>query len=596
MKQEKSNRRRFNCLSILFILGCLIFVISCDKDEPKMSSLPDESVIATGQNGIVAHKKALAIGEKMFSQKGVDTIKVVDGFHVIKGLGISNCIVIEGKTGLIVADTGDHVEEGRDRLKEIRKISDKPIKAIIYSHWHYSNGTKAFTSDGNDVTIIGHEKLDFNKTNAIGLLAPTVLRRAAFQMGMYLPDEGPDAAPFGSIKLTASESGYIPPNRTVSEGEILEIDGVRMQFYTRYRSDTDCSLIVYFPDFHTVFNNHSLPIFPNLYSLRGQSFRDPKTWIEGIDLMLDIDPEHLVVVHGDPTSGKDAVRTRLMNYRDTMQFLYDQTVRGMNLGLTPNELVKFVKLPEHLKKDPNLQQVYVTEDAVVRQIHNGLVGWFDGESVNISRLSPAAESSKIVQGFGGRDAVFKQAEQAFNAKEYQWAAILATHLINVDPEDKDAKQLKANILRRLGQLSVASNSRNWYITQARVLEGKIDLSVPPGTLLTKAKIMEAPEFFVELFRVRIDPEKSREADKTLGFNFTDINKKVSLHVRRGVVIYKDKYPEQGVDIEVAMTSEAWAKIILKELGFLKALITGKVKITKGGKMEFKSFMGMFDQG
>jgi len=572
-----------------------VFLHSCDKETSPVSSVPDEDVIITGPRGIVAHKDAIAIGEKMFSSSGVKTTKVTQGVYVIQGLGISNCIVIEGKEGIIVADTGDNVEEGRARLKAIRKITGKPIIAVIYSHWHYSNGTTPFISDGKNIPIIGHQKLDSNKTTAIGLLGPTVLRRAAFQMAMYLPKEGPDAAPFGSIELTASEAGYIPPNRTVSNGEMLEIDGVRMKFFTEFRSDTDCSLIVHFPDLDMVYNNHSLPIFPNLYSLRGQSFRDPKTWIEGIDLMLDIDPEHLVIVHGDPTSGKKAVRTRLVNYRDTMQFLYDQTIRGMNQGLTPDELVEFVKLPKHLTEDPFLKQVYITEEAVVRQIYNGLVGWFNGDAVNIKQLPPAVESQKIVEGFGGKDIVFSKTRQAFKNKEYQWSAKLATHLINVDPEDKDAKLLKANALRRLGQLSVASNSRNWYLTQARVLEGKIDLSKPPGTFLTKSKVMKTPEYFIQTLKVMIDPEKSGDIESTLGVNFSDVGKKVSLHVRRGVAIYKDTYPKKGVNIEVTMTSETWARIIFKEIGFIRALVTGDVKVTKGGIGDFKDFMAMFDK-
>ncbi len=596
MKSRTSLRSCLHLLVIISMLLSTVLIISCEQTDSNIASAPDEDVIITGPRGIVAHKDAIAVGKRAFSDQGSKITKVRDGVFVIQGLGISNCIVVEGKESIIVFDTGDNAEEGLQRLKEIRKITDKPISTVVYSHWHYSNGTSVFLPEGNKIEIIGHKKLDFNKTNAIGLMAPTTLRRAAFQLAMYLPKEGPDAAPFGAIDLVATESGYVAPNRTVSEGEKIEIDGIRMQFFTEYRSDTDDSLIIYFPDFDMVYNNHSLPIFPNLYSLRGQTFRDPKTWIEGIDLMIDLNPEHLVIVHGDPTSGKKAVQQRLINYRDAMQYLYDQTIRGMNMNLSPDELVEFVKLPRHLKEDQFLQQIYVTETAVVRQIYTGLVGWFDGDSINIEKMSPLIESQKIVEGFGGREVVLNKAKLAFENKEYNWAAKLATYLLYLDPEDKDARLHKANALRRLGQLSVASNSRNWYITQARVLEGKIDLSKPPGIFLTKAKIMEMPEFFLKSLRVRIDPEKSKDIEKTLGVNFKDAGKKVSLHVRRGVVIYKDTYSGKGIDIEITMTRETWAKIILKELGFVKALITGDVEVTKGGVLEFKNFMGMFDQG
>lgn len=595
MKSKLFNRSVVLLTVLGVILSTVLLFSSCDKNETAVTPPPDENEIVTGPKGIVAHKDALAIRDELL-RAAVNTSKVTEGVYIIEGLGISNGVVIEGKNGIIVCDTGDHVKEGRERLEEIRKVTQKPVSAVIYSHWHYTNGTSVFVPDGKQVPIIGHKKLDYNRSNAVGLLAPTALRRAAFQFGMYLPKEGPDASPFGTIDLIAEDGGYIKPTITVSNGDELEIDGVRMKFFTDYRSDTDCSLIVHFPELDMVYNNHSLPIFPNLYSLRGQSFRHPKTWIEGIDAIIQLDPEYLVTTHGPVTSGKDAVQARLVNYRDCMQYLYDQTVRGMNKGLTPDELTEFVELPDHLKKDPFLKQIYVGEEAVVRQIYTGLLGWFDGDGVNIERISPVLESQKIIEGFGGREVVLSKARQAFEEKEYNWAAKLATHLINTHAEDKAAKQLKADALRRLGQLSVASNDRNWYITQARILEGKIDLAKPPGNFLTRNKIMEVPEFFVRALRVRVDPEKSRDVEKTLGFNFPDSGKKVSLHVRRGVAVFKESYPEKGVDIEVTMTSETWAKIILKETGFLKALVTGKVKVTKSGITDLKQFMGMFDKG
>jgi alkyl sulfatase BDS1-like metallo-beta-lactamase superfamily hydrolase len=592
----KIKHSKLSFVSFCILTSILIF-FTCGKEAPaKTPSVPDEEVIITGPRGIVAHKAAIAIGQSMLSQAQAKTTKVTEGVFLIEGLGISNCTVIEGKDGVIVVDTGDHVEEGRDRLKEIAKFTDKPVSAIIYSHWHYVNGTTALIPEGKKIPIIAHKKLAYNKANSVGLLGPIVLRRAAFQLGMYLPKEGPDAAPFGSIELKAIEGGYVPPTVTVSNGEKLEIDGVKMQFFTDYRSDTDCSLIVYLPELDTVINNHAFPIFPNLYSLRGGSFRNPITWIQGIDLMIDLNPEYLIVTHGAPTTGKEAVRTRLTNYRDCMQYLYQQAIRGINKGLTPDELVSFVKLPPHLAQEPFLQQIYVKADAVIRQMYCGLIGWFDGESVNIEKMSPMEESEKIVAGFGGRDKVLLTAKQALENKEYNWSAKLSTYLITVNPEDKEAKQLKADALRRLGQLSIASNNRSWYITQARVLEGKIDLTKPPGAFLTKKQVIAAPQYFIKALTVKLDPEKSQETVKTLGVNFSDSGKKVSLQVRKGVAIYKDAYPKEGVDIEINLTSETWAKIIFKELGFPKALETNEVKVTKGDVGGFVGFMGMFDQG
>ena len=60
------------------------------------------------------------------------------------GIGISSRMMIEAPEGLVIFDTGDDLEDGEKALAEFRKVSDKPIKAIIYSHNHYAHGTQAF--------------------------------------------------------------------------------------------------------------------------------------------------------------------------------------------------------------------------------------------------------------------------------------------------------------------------------------------------------------------------------------------------------------------------------------------------------------------
>ncbi|MCP4751960.1 MAG: hypothetical protein GY866_13785, partial [Proteobacteria bacterium] len=47
--------------------------------------------------------------------------KISDRVHIVMGLSVVNCTVIEGETGLIVFDTGNNVGQGKDILKKIRE-------------------------------------------------------------------------------------------------------------------------------------------------------------------------------------------------------------------------------------------------------------------------------------------------------------------------------------------------------------------------------------------------------------------------------------------------------------------------------------------
>lgn len=58
---------------------------------------------------------------------------------------IGDSIIIDAPEGLIVYDVGINREAGEFIAAEIKKISDKPIKAVFYSHHHadHYNGAAA---------------------------------------------------------------------------------------------------------------------------------------------------------------------------------------------------------------------------------------------------------------------------------------------------------------------------------------------------------------------------------------------------------------------------------------------------------------------
>lgn len=82
------------------------------------------------------------------------------------------------------------------------------------------------------------------------------------------------------------------------------------------------------------------PSFPNLYSLRGTSFRSPATWYKSVDMLRNYNSWCMIPSHGVPLCGAQNIQTLLVNFRDAIQYTHDQTVRFMDQGLTPDELVE----------------------------------------------------------------------------------------------------------------------------------------------------------------------------------------------------------------------------------------------------------------
>lgn len=52
------------------------------------------------------------------------------------GYAFANSIMIIGKTGVVIVDVTESYEAAVEIFKEFRKITDKPVTDIIYTHNH----------------------------------------------------------------------------------------------------------------------------------------------------------------------------------------------------------------------------------------------------------------------------------------------------------------------------------------------------------------------------------------------------------------------------------------------------------------------------
>ena len=108
---------------------------------------------------------------------------------------LGNATVIEGDDGLILYDTGVNAEAGAHIASEIRKISDKPIKAIFYSHHHadHYNGTSAIVDEADvasgDIAIYAWDNFEAERANEFGEIVARQALGVAYYGGALLPAE-----------------------------------------------------------------------------------------------------------------------------------------------------------------------------------------------------------------------------------------------------------------------------------------------------------------------------------------------------------------------------------------------------------------------
>jgi len=558
-----------------------------------------ESKQITAPNGAVADAGFAQTLQLIYPQPTI--VKEADGIWILGGYSITNIVVIETDEGLIIIDSGDSEEEGKNIKEAIRQnISKKPIIAAIYTHSHYCMGTGVLVDNPKTAILIGHQKLNetvqnnFRSGGAIAQipeLGPVLTARQLIQFSNFLPDTGRDGLLGQRYRIKAN--AFLPANKTVDNGEMVKIGGMNFQFFTENRSD-DHSLTIWLPKQKVVMNNFYWPGTPNLYSIRGASYRDPREWRDGLQVIRDLKPEVMMNTHARTVKGGKEVFDAISNYMDMISLVYDQSIRGILHGLGPDDLRYFVYQPKHLAAFPNNAQAYGEVPWFTPATFYHQMGWFDRNLSTLHKIPPVEEAQRTVALMGGRKKVLQEAKNSFAKREYAWSAQLGNYLFTIDPKDAEARKLLADVYRALGQTSVSVIGRSFFLSEARALEGSVQI---PSVVPPKQEIIEnKPTFFVDMFRVRIDPKKAENTEKMLVFHFSN-GTTAGLHVRRGIAEFvadPAKHYKQA-DLSFNIDSKTWADLYLNTTTLEDAAKSGGVKMTKGSMDDLKAVMDLFDK-
>jgi len=554
----------------------------------------DDSLTVTAPNGGRARAEMVEHTER-FERR---LWPVTAGVWCMVGNGLSNQTFVEGPDGLIVIDTGESVQEMAAALADVREFTDAPVVAVIYTHFHYVGGTQALVDAGApaDLPIWSHARVLANRSRLAGEVGPISRSGLIHQFGIRLPDDGPDALvgdgigrAFRNAEHAPFTEGFVPPTDTFDEPITITLAGLTVDM-TPAPSDADDSVTIWFPDLRVCVNNLMWPALFNVFAIRGEEYRDPRVLLSGFDHMLSLGADHLVGAHGPPIGGADHIRTELTRSRDAIQFMWDQTVRGVNKGLTHGELIEFVQLPD-LYRDSYFQtQHYGLVEHHTRQIHTGLRGWFDGDEATLFPLPTAQRAARLVAGFGGVDAVRTQADAALADDDVRWALELSSWLVRrPDAEQTDRDRL-AGVLRTVARRTTSANVRNWCLTRARHLDGTESTDRFRLHRMTSGQAATAPVGdLVHVLRVTLDPTRCAGVDRHVAIEFPGGT--AGLHVRNGVAV-----PTDGAEADVTLTISraAWADVFNGRRNLDDALGAGDA--TASDAAAVAEFLSWFDLG
>ena len=521
---------------------------------------------------------------------------VGDGVWCVTANGLSNQVFIDAPDGIIAIDTGESVEEMRAAIGWLRTVTDRPFAAVMYTHFHYVGGTSAVVADaGRELPIYSHSRLVFNRSRTAGEIAPTYSRGLVEQFGTSLPADGPDGLINIGLGLSYKNpnhaphtQGFIAPTHTFTDETTLNVAGIVVAA-TPAPSDADDSVTYWFPALRTAIHNIVWPTIFNVFAIRGEEYRDPRLLLTGLDHLISLDAEHLVPTHGSPMSGAKEIRERVTRYRDSIQFIWDQTVRLTNKGFTGPQLAAAIKLPEIYADDFITTELYGVVEHHVRQVRSGLFGFFDGDEASLFPLDRIEHSDRMISAMGGRTKVRSIVEESMDS-DTRWAVELATYLAHSTDAKQRDRDLLADGLRTIAQRTSSANIRNWCLTRARHYDGTADMARYNTHRLSQQALANGDlRRAVEILRVLLDPDRAAGLDVHIAWRFGD-GAMTGLHIRNHVACATNG---QSAEITVSCELRTWAGILGGKSTLSHEIAAGTLTVS-GNRDLFISAMECFD--
>lgn len=322
---------------------------------------------------------------------------------VFRASGVGNTFLIRTEAGNVLFDTGLGTQSARQK-RLLQAVVAGEVTHIVLSHSHadHIGGTKFWLAEFPDAHVIAHAKF------LEGQAYLRALEQHFWSRNRLLYTFMPEEPPEGLVAY-----GGVTPDIEVREGEVLslEIGGVSFEIMGTAGAEGDDNLVLWLPEQQLLFSGDFFgplfPMVPNLFTLRGEKFRDPLAYVRSLDRLIALEPEMVLPSHFDEIKGSQAIAHDMRRMRDATRYIHDATIAGMNRGDSLWTLMRTIKLPPELA----LSQGHGKVSWNVRSIWEHYSTWFHFESTTELYPLQVRELYAELSELGGGAAVFESAAQ-----------------------------------------------------------------------------------------------------------------------------------------------------------------------------------------
>lgn len=524
--------------------------------------------------------------------------------HVLLAIGydVASTILIRTDAGNVVVDAGMSPARAAPVREALLQRSPGPVVALIYTHSHIDHVGGASVWQEPGTQIWSTEAFTEHFVKQYGAFREAETRRGAAQFGHHVAEDSLPCSALGRRPDldAATATGARFPTHTFSKAHDLTIGGVRIELREAH-GETHDQLFVHLPGERVLLaGDNFYRAFPNLYTLRGTSPRPIDAWIDSLDAMRRLAPEHLVPSHTVPISGRDEVAAALTRYRDAIQWTRDRVIQLANAGHSVDSIAAEVGLPPAIADAPELAELYGQVDWSARAIYNERLGWFDERPELLYPHPPPERARRLLDAMGGPDAVRALAQRAA-ADDPRWALELYALLRDHDPKAMSPGTALAGefagAIEAVARATANTNGRGFLLETAHRLRHGL---VGPARPTIDPAVLDALPIahFFGVMATRLDPELAASVHESARFHFTDTDERFVVTIRHGIaeVIAGEPLPATPEPLaRVETTTATWRRLALGLTTPVAALASGDLAV-EGDPLAFRRFSERFRRG
>jgi glyoxylase-like metal-dependent hydrolase (beta-lactamase superfamily II) len=302
--------------------------------------------------------------------------KVADGIYYATASGTmnvgANSPVILTDTEALIVDSSITPAAARAMVQDIKAITDKPIRYVVDSHYHYDHsfGNQIYPPD---VQVIGHANTRMRMLGPVmeqytylTSVRPVPERVASLKQRIAQEKDPQQKATLE--RQVASSLAYLeqvkeikvtPPNLTFADSMALFRGGREIHITYLGRGHTDTDVVVFLPKERIAATGD---LMESVISYGGDSY--PEDWIATLERLKALDFDTVMPGHGVVFKGK----ARITAFQQYLRDAIDQVNAARKKGLSPEEAAKGVDVTKYSAEFPQIRGLGV-DPAFARRIY-----------------------------------------------------------------------------------------------------------------------------------------------------------------------------------------------------------------------------------